>query len=80
MEFALDSELENIRREARRLADAFDDDYWRQLDEKHEFPWDFYNAFAEQVRGQCERVSPEGEPLRCVVNGRSWHSSVWLAE
>ncbi|MBW2290639.1 MAG: acyl-CoA/acyl-ACP dehydrogenase [Deltaproteobacteria bacterium] len=48
MNFSPDPELENIRHEARRLADQFDDDYWRTHDEKHEFPWDFYNAFAEQ--------------------------------
>ena len=48
MDFSADSELEGIRHEARRLADRFDDDYWRSHDEKHEFPWDFYNAFAEQ--------------------------------
>ena len=48
MNFSPDPELENIRHEARRLADQFNDDYWRTQDEKHEFPWDFYNAFAEQ--------------------------------
>ena len=40
--------------------------------------WDV--AFAPEVRGQCDRLSPEGVPLRCVEIGRSWHSSVWLAE
>ena len=40
--------------------------------------WD--NAFSEEVRGQCERLSPEGEPLRCVVGGRSWPTTVWFAE
>jgi acyl-CoA dehydrogenase len=48
MNFALDSELEDIRRTTNRLTERFDDDYWRTHDEKHEFPWDFYNAFAEQ--------------------------------
>ncbi len=48
MDFSLDPELENIRHEARRLAGKFDDVYWRSHDEKHEFPWEFYNAFAEQ--------------------------------
>ena len=40
--------------------------------------WD--NAFASEVRGQCDRVSPEGVALRCVALGRSWHDSLWLAE
>jgi len=48
MDFTFDSELESIRHEARRLADRFDDEYWRALDDKHEFPWEFYNVFAEQ--------------------------------
>ena len=48
MDFSLDSELEDIRRAANRLAGQFDDDYWRKHDDKHEFPWDFYNSFAEQ--------------------------------
>ncbi|MBW2448578.1 MAG: acyl-CoA/acyl-ACP dehydrogenase, partial [Deltaproteobacteria bacterium] len=48
MDFSFDSELENIRREAHRLAHQFDDPYWRAREEKHEFPWDFYNAFAKQ--------------------------------
>jgi len=48
MNFALDPELEDIRLATNRLTERFDDDYWRMHDEKHEFPWDFYNAFAEQ--------------------------------
>ena len=48
MDFEFSSDLENIRHEARRLAHRFDDEYWRDRDEKHEFPWAFYDAFAEQ--------------------------------
>jgi len=40
--------------------------------------WD--NAFAANVRGVCDRTSPDGVALRCAENGRTWHSSVWLAE
>ena len=40
--------------------------------------WD--NAFASNVRGMCDRTTPEGIPVRCAENGRTWHSSVWLAE
>ena len=36
-----------IRAQAKALAGKFDDAYWRQCDSAHEFPWDFYNAFAE---------------------------------
>lgn len=46
MDFGFDSELENIRHEARRLCDPFDDEYWRRCDHEHAFPWAFYDAFA----------------------------------
>ena len=48
MDFAWGPELESIREEAQRLCSAFDDDYWSRCDEAHEFPWDFYRAFADQ--------------------------------
>ena len=48
MDFAWDAELVSIRQEAERLCAPFDDDYWSRHDEGHEFPWDFYHAFAEQ--------------------------------
>jgi acyl-CoA dehydrogenase len=47
MDFALTEEQEAIRREARALAGAFDDAYWRRCDSEHRFPWEFYKAFAE---------------------------------
>ncbi|MDJ0848909.1 MAG: acyl-CoA dehydrogenase family protein [Myxococcota bacterium] len=47
MDFARDPEIESIRHEARRLADGFDDDYWRRCEDDHAFPWNFYDAFAK---------------------------------
>ncbi len=41
-------------------------------------PWD--NAFAENVRGVCDRTSPEGVDLLCATSGRTWSSTVWLAQ
>lgn len=38
--------------------------------------WD--TAFAPNVRGACNRVSPDGTPLACVGNGTVWLSSIWL--
>ncbi len=38
--------------------------------------WD--NAFAEYVHGICDRVAPDGTPLECSSNGRTWFSSVWI--
>ncbi len=40
--------------------------------------WD--NAFAAPVRGVCDRTSPDGVPLACAVNGRTWFDSVWISE
>lgn len=47
MDFGISADLVAIEEEAMRLAAAFDDDYWLEHDEKKEFPWAFYNAFAE---------------------------------
>lgn len=40
-------------------------------------PWD--NAFAEDVRGVCDRTSPDGVALRCALQGYTYHDSVWFA-
>lgn len=45
MEFAAD--LDDIRDGVRRVCRRFDDAYWRQRDEAHEFPWEFYRAMAD---------------------------------
>jgi acyl-CoA dehydrogenase len=47
LDFALTDEQETIRQSVRELAARFDDDYWADHDQRHAFPWDFYNAFAE---------------------------------
>jgi peptide/nickel transport system substrate-binding protein len=38
--------------------------------------WD--TAYASNVRGACNRTSPEGVELACVRNGTTWVSSIWL--
>src|SRR5205823_1563234 len=38
---------QDIRAAVSALASRFDDEYWAERDERHEFPWEFYNAFAE---------------------------------
>ncbi|MET0734545.1 MAG: acyl-CoA dehydrogenase family protein [Microbacterium sp.] len=38
---------EEIRSAVRELAGRFDDNYWAEHDAAGEFPWDFYNAFAD---------------------------------
>ena len=57
MDFTPDPQLEEITNEAARLAAAFDDDYWLDHDERKAFPWDFYEAFADQ--GWLGIVIPE---------------------
>src|SRR5689334_11527156 len=37
----------DLRDGVRRVCSKFDDAYWRDCDEKHEFPWAFYEALAE---------------------------------
>lgn len=36
-----------IQEAVRAMMTRFDDDYWMKKDRAHEFPWEFYNAFAE---------------------------------
>ncbi len=41
-------------------------------------PWVI--AFESDVRGVCERTTPEGVPLRCVSSGRTWFDSTWIVQ
>src|SRR5260370_36383941 len=47
MDFELTDEQETIRRAVADLAASFDEEYWLEKDSKHEFPWEFYKAFAD---------------------------------
>ena len=47
MDFEPTEEQKQIRLQARALAARFDDAYWRHCDKEHEFPWAFYQAFAD---------------------------------
>lgn len=47
MDFELTEAQESIRRAVAELAARFDDEYWMERDSRHEFPWDFYRAFAD---------------------------------
>src|SRR5829696_771688 len=47
MDFSQSSDHEAIREAIRKICAGFDDDYWSQKDEAHEFPWDFYARLAE---------------------------------
>lgn len=46
MDFAINENHEAIREAIRKLMAPFPDEYWSKCDENHEFPWEFYKAFA----------------------------------
>ena len=47
MDFALTDDQQTIRSAVAELAGKFDDHYWMTKDHNHEFPQEFYDAFAE---------------------------------
>src|SRR5436853_7705833 len=47
MNFELTDDQELIRRSVAELARRFDDQYWMEKDQAHEFPTAFYNAIAQ---------------------------------
>ena len=47
MDFQPTEDQVTIRKAVAELAGRFDDQYWQGKDEAHEFPTEFYNAFAE---------------------------------
>ena len=47
MDFELTEDQETIRKAVRELAAKFDDQYWMEKDSAHEFPAEFYHAFAD---------------------------------
>ncbi len=38
------------------------------------------NAFAPNVKGLCNAVSPEGVELYCTLNGRHLHQTIWIEQ
>jgi acyl-CoA dehydrogenase len=47
MDFELTEDQETIRKAVSELAARFDDQYWMDKDEAHEFPSEFYKTFAD---------------------------------
>jgi acyl-CoA dehydrogenase len=47
VDFTLTEDQQTIRKAVRELAARFDDQYWMEKDQAHEFPTEFYDAFAE---------------------------------
>jgi len=57
MEFELSEEQRLVRSQLRELCDEFGDDYWREKDRRHEYPEEFFEAFADA--GWCGLTIPE---------------------
>lgn len=47
MDFALTEDQQTIKEAVAKLASKFDDQYWMEKDLNHEFPSEFYKAFAD---------------------------------
>jgi acyl-CoA dehydrogenase len=47
VDFTLSEDQQTIRKAVRELAARFDDQYWMEKDQAHEFPTEFYDAFAD---------------------------------
>ncbi len=47
MDFTANADHQAIRDGVRRICSKYPDTYWRDCDESHEFPWDFYADMAE---------------------------------
>src|SRR3954454_16314867 len=46
MDFERVDDSDRIRDGVRKVCSAFPDAYWRDREERHEFPWEFYSAMA----------------------------------
>ncbi|MFD2812077.1 acyl-CoA dehydrogenase family protein [Prauserella oleivorans] len=47
MGFGYDETHEDIRQAVRQMCARFDDQYWLEHDQSHEFPWEFYQAVVD---------------------------------
>jgi acyl-CoA dehydrogenase len=47
MDFTSDPVHDDIRMAVRKLCAGFSDEYWAERDEKHDFPWEFFNAIVD---------------------------------
>lgn len=47
MNFETTEEHDLIRGAIQKICSNYPDEYWGECDEKHQFPWDFYNEMAE---------------------------------
>ena len=68
MDFSVSDDHEALRDGIRRICADFPDEYWAAKDEAHEFPWDFYQAMAEETRKgrlsiSLDRDSPARKPM-----------------
>ncbi len=65
MDFELLPEHEDFRHSVRELMRAFPDSYWADKDAAHEYPFEFYHAFADA--GYLGTAIPEEYGLDFIV-------------
>lgn len=76
MDFQLSDDQRSIQEAVADLASSFDDEYWMQKDIDHEFPWDFYKAFADNGwLGICVPEEYGGTGLGILEASCSWRRS-----
>lgn len=86
MDFTLSEDQRSIMDAVDAICSDFDDDYWMDKDQKHEFPWEFYKAFAangflganipEQYGGSGLGVTETALILQRVAQSGAAHAGV----
>ncbi|CAN5259400.1 hypothetical protein BH18ACT5_BH18ACT5_15800 [soil metagenome] len=81
MDFELTEDQATVRAAVADLAGKFDDEYWAAKDAVHEFPWEFYNAFAEGgwlgTRSPPSTAAMAWESLRRCSFSKAWPLPGW---
>ena len=62
MNFELTDDQELIRRSVAELARKFDDQYWMEKDQEHEFPAEFYQAIADGLNNDRTKTPTAHRP------------------
>jgi acyl-CoA dehydrogenase len=69
MEFEEAEHLTSIRHAVREICAQFGDDYWREKDSRHEFPWDCEVRYDGLRVPVTDRIGEEGKGFSCLLDG-----------